>query len=188
LHYRPIEAVQPAYCQYDVPVAQLKSNIIFFVTCYMQGRKDFTPKLFYELSLDCLVPQEDFYRKVNQHLELHFLYKATAPYYGREGQQSIDPVVFFKILLVGYLNNINSDRALLRYCADSLSIGLFLGYDLDEELPWHSTISRTRQLFGEEVFLSLFQKVSLKLGEVYCFLKTHLHELKNSFLSHSNFS
>jgi len=125
----------------------------------MQGRKDFTPKLFYELSLDCLVPQEDFYRKVNQHLELHFLYKATAPYYGREGQQSIDPVVFFKILLVGYLNNINSDRALLRCCADSLSIRLFLGYDLDEELPWHSTISRTRQLFGEEVFLSLFQKV-----------------------------
>ena len=125
----------------------------------MQGRKDFTPKLFYKLSLDCLVPQEDFYRKVNQHLELHFLYKATAPYYGREGQQSIDPVVFFKILLVGYLNNINSDRALLRYCADSLSIRLFLGYDLDEELPWHSTISRTRQLFGEEVFLSLFQKV-----------------------------
>src|SRR5690606_13293748 len=162
LHYRPIEAVQPAYCQYDVPVAQLKSNIIFFVTCYMQGRKDFTPKLFYELSLDCLVPQEDFYRKVNQHLELHFLYKATAPYYGREGQQSIDPVVFFKILLVGYLNNINSDRALLRYCADSLSIGLFLGYDLDEELPWHSTISRTRQLNGEEVFLSLFQDILRK--------------------------
>ncbi len=68
-------------------------------------------------------------------------------------------MVFFKILLVGYLNNINSDRALLRCCADSLSIRLFLGYDLDEELPWHSTISRTRQLFGEEVFLSLFQKV-----------------------------
>ncbi len=125
----------------------------------MQGRKDFTPQLFYELSLDRLVPSDNFYRKVNQHLELHFLYKSTAPYYGREGQQSIDPVVFFKILLVGYLNNINSDRALLRYCSDSLSIRLFLGYDLDEELPWHSTISRTRQLFGEEVFLSLFQKV-----------------------------
>ena len=125
----------------------------------MQGRKDFTPKLFYELSLDRLVPKEDFYRKVNQYLDLHFLYKATEKYYGSEGQQSIDPVVFFKILLVGYLNNINSDRALLRYCSDSLSVRLFLGYDLDEQLPWHSTISRTRQLFGEEVFLSLFQKV-----------------------------
>src|SRR5690625_5350528 len=84
----------------------------------MQGRKDFTPKLFYELSLDRLVPKEDFYRKVNQYLDLHFLYKATEKYYGSEGQQSIDPVVFFKILLVGYLNNINSDRALLRYCSD----------------------------------------------------------------------
>ena len=125
----------------------------------MQGRKDFTPKLFYELSLDGLVPKEDFYRKVNEYLDLHFLYKATEKYYGSEGQQSIDPVVFFKILLVGYLNNINSDRALLRYCSDSLSVRLFLGYDLDEQLPWHSTISRTRQLFGEEVFLSLFQKV-----------------------------
>ena len=90
---------------------------------------------------------------------MQFLYKATGSYYGREGQQSIDPVVFFKILLVGYLNNINSDRALLRYCADSLSIRLFLGYDLDEELPWHSTISRTRQLYGEDVFLRLFQQI-----------------------------
>src|SRR5690606_28873927 len=125
----------------------------------MQGRKDFTPKLFYELSLDGLVPREDFYRKVNEYLDLHFLYKATEKYYGSEGQQSIDPVVFFKILLVGYLNNINSDRALLRYCSDSLSVRLFLGYDLNEELPWHSTISRTHQLLGEEVFLGLFQKV-----------------------------
>jgi hypothetical protein len=35
----------------------------------------------------------------------------------------------------------------------------FLGYDLDEELPWHSTISRTRALYGEEVFKELFSKV-----------------------------
>ena len=107
----------------------------------MQGRKDFTPKLFYELSLDRLVPKEDFYRKVNQYLDLHFLYKATEKYYGSEGQQSIDPVVFFKILLVGYLNNINSDRALLRYCSDSLSVRLFLGYDLDSDFGF--AIQRT---------------------------------------------
>lgn len=125
----------------------------------MQGRKDFTPRLFYELSLDGLVPQDNFYRKVNRDLDLHFLYQSTQQYYGSEGQQSIDPVVFFKILLVGYLNNINSDRALIRYCSNCLDVRLFLGYDLNEELPWHSTISRTRQLFGEEVFLSLFQTV-----------------------------
>ena len=128
----------------------------------MQGRKHFSPQLFYQTSLELLVPQDNFYRILQKELNLHFLYKATSAFYGKEGQESIDPVVFFKILLVGYLNNINSDRALLRYCADSLSIRLFLGYDLDEELPWHSTISRTRQLYGEEVFLSLFQDILRK--------------------------
>lgn len=125
----------------------------------MQGRKNFTPQLFYQVSLEELVPRDNYYRILNRELDLHFLYKSTKRYYGNEGQQGIDPLVFFKILLVGYLNNINSDRALLRFCADSLGIRLFLGYDLHEELPWHSTISRTRQLYGEEVFLTLFQCV-----------------------------
>jgi IS5 family transposase len=58
-----------------------------------------------------------------------------------------------------YLNNITSDRKVIDYCSDSLAIRLFLKYDIDEPLPWHSTISRTRQLYGEEVFLSLFRKV-----------------------------
>jgi transposase len=111
--------------------------------------------------LEGLVPQDNFYRRLNEALDLHFLYQATAKYYGTEGQQSIDPVVFFKILLVGYLNNLNSDRALLRYASNCLDVRLFLGYDIHEELPWHSTISRTRQLYGEDVFLSLFQKILL---------------------------
>lgn len=132
---------------------------MFLRYSYMQGRKHFTPELFYQVSLQNLVPEDNFYRILSQELHLHFLYKATAKFYGSEGQASIDPVVFFKILLVGYLNNINSDRALLRYCSDSLSVRLFLGYDLNEDLPWHSTISRTRQLYGEEVFLRLFQEV-----------------------------
>lgn len=118
----------------------------------MQGRKHLTPQLFYNTSLEQLVPPDNFYRLIDKELDLQFLYKATKDYYGSEGQQSIDPVVFFKILLVGYLNNINSDRPLIRYCADSLSIRLFLGYDLNEVLPYHSTISRTRQLFGEKIF------------------------------------
>jgi len=69
-------------------------------------------------------------------------------------------VVFFKILLVGYLNHINSDRALLRYCSNSLDVRLFLGYELDEDLPWHSTLSRTRQLFGEELYDQMHEKLN----------------------------
>lgn len=125
----------------------------------MQGIKIINPKMMYQVHLDDLVPEENFYRKLNSALDLHFLYKETAKYYGSEGQESIDPVVFFKICLVGYLNNINSDRKLIEFCTDSLGIRLLIQYDIDEPLPWHSTISRTRQLYGEEVFLLLFKKV-----------------------------
>jgi transposase len=125
----------------------------------MQGRKGIQPKMMYQVSLNSLVPEDNFYRKLNRALDLNFLYKETAQYYGTEGQESIDPVVFFKLCLLGYLNNINSDRRLIQYCSNCLDIRLYLQYDIDEELPWHSTISRTRQLYGEELFLKLFQKV-----------------------------
>ena len=134
-------------------------KIILFVFLIMQGKKNFTPQLFVSVNLIDLVPADNFYSRVGKELDLEFIYKATKKYYGKEGQESIDPVVFFKILLVGYLNNINSDRQLIAFCSDSLSIRLFLGYDVHEALPWHSTISRTRQLYGEEVFLSLFKEV-----------------------------
>lgn len=125
----------------------------------MQGKKTFTPKMLYSINLCDLVPENNFYRRLRKALDLHWLYKETEIYYGTEGQGSIDPVVFFKICIVGYINNITSDRKLAAFCADSLAIRLFLGYDIDESLPWHSTISRTRQLFGEDIFQKLFEKV-----------------------------
>lgn len=96
---------------------------------------------------------------MKEQLDLQGLYKSTKKYYGREGQASIDPVVFFKLILVGYLANLNSDRRIITHSKMRLDILFFLGYDLDEELPWHSTISRTRALYGEEVFKELFSKV-----------------------------
>lgn len=125
----------------------------------MQGKKDIQPKLMYQVDLNDLVPADNFYRKLNDCLDLQFLYAETAKYYGQEGQESIDPVVFFKICLVGYLNNINSDRRLIEYCSNCLDVRLYIKYDIDEPLPWHSTISRTRQLYGEEVFLQLFKRI-----------------------------
>jgi len=125
----------------------------------MQGYKQFTEKLFTSFQLSDRVPEDNFYRRLTATLDLHWLYKTTRKYYGREGQQSIDPVVFFKLILVGYLENLNSDRKIIEHSKLRLDILFFLGYDLDEELPWHSTISRTRALYGEEVFKELFSKV-----------------------------
>jgi len=125
----------------------------------MQGKKVFQEKLFNSFSLSSRVPKENFYRRLNEVCNFNFLYILTEKYYGSSGQKSIDPVVFFKLCLVGYLENIISDRKLISHCSMRLDIMYFVGYDIDEELPWHSTISRTRQLFPELIFEQVFTKV-----------------------------
>jgi transposase len=129
---------------------------MLYVSLSMQGIKQRTPKLFYQFALSDLVSADHPYRRIEQHLNLSFLYKKTRHLYGTEGQQSIDPVVFVKMCLLGYFNNITSDRGLCRYCTDSISARWFLGYDIDEALPVHSTLSRTRNLFGGELFEEVF--------------------------------
>jgi transposase len=125
----------------------------------MQGRKTFEEKLFTNFQLSDRVPVDNFYRRLSETLDLRFLRKTTAHYYGTEGQESIDPIVFFKLILVGYLENLGSDRRIINTASMRLDILFFIGYNLDEPLPWHSTLSRTRQLYGEEVFKELFRKV-----------------------------
>lgn len=125
----------------------------------MQGRKDYQEKLFTSFQLSSYVPPDNFYRRLKDMLDLGWLYKATKKYYGLEGQKSIDPVVFFKLILFGYLENLASDRRIMATVRLRLDMLYFLGYDLDEPLPWHSTLSRTRQLYGGEVFKELFLQV-----------------------------
>jgi transposase len=125
----------------------------------MQGIKDYQEKLFLNFRLSERVPKENFYRRLKQTLDLSYLRGLTKQYYGMEGQKSIDTEVFFKLMLIGYLENINSDRKIIEQAQMRLDMLYFLGYDLDESLPWHSTLSRTRKLFGEEVFLELFRHI-----------------------------
>jgi transposase len=125
----------------------------------MQGKKHYSEKLFKQFQLSDRVPADNFYRRLKQVLDLHWLYKATKNYYGTEGQQSIDPVVFFKLMLIGYLENLGSDRRIINAVSLRLDMLFFIGYDIDEPLPWHSTLSRTRQLYGEDLFKQLFKNV-----------------------------
>lgn len=111
----------------------------------MMGRKKFEMKPYHNLSLDNLVSPNDLYRKIDSALDFSFIYDLAKDVYSNTGQPSLDPVVFFKIELVGFLEGIHEDRALERRIKDSLAIRWFLGYDLDEALPVHSTISRTRK-------------------------------------------
>lgn len=125
----------------------------------MQGKKDYQEKLFIRFQLSDYVPVDNFYRQLKGILDLTFLYGETSQYYGAEGQKSIDPVVFFKLMLVGYLENLTSDRRIISSARMRMDILYFLGYGPDEELPCHSTLCRTRRLFGEDLFNKIFKLV-----------------------------
>jgi transposase len=125
----------------------------------MQGKKQYLDKEVTRFRLSERVPPHNLYRRLAELVDWSFFYDETRALYSHTGQPSLDPVVFFKLVLVGRLENLVSDRRLVEHCALRLDILLFLGYEVDEELPWHSTVSRTRQLFPAAVFERLFDHV-----------------------------
>src|SRR4028119_1281126 len=125
----------------------------------MQGKKQYSDRVITPFRLSERVPPHNLYRRLDEVLDFTFLYEATQDLYSHTGQPSLDPVVFFKLVLVGRLENLVSDRRLVEHCALRLDILLFRGDEVDEELPWHSTVSRTRQLFPTAVFERLFDHV-----------------------------
>jgi len=125
----------------------------------MQGTKLFLDKEVTHFRLSERVLPHNLYRRLAELVDWSFLYEETRALYSPTGQPSLDPVVFFKLVLVGRLENLVSDRRLVEHCALRLDIRWFLGYEVDEELPWHFTISRTRQLFPAAVFERPFDHV-----------------------------
>ena len=91
----------------------------------MQGKKQYQEKLFVSFQLSDHVPEDNFYRRLKEIIDFSFLYKTTARYYGKEGQKSIDPVVFMKLILAGYLENLNSDRRIINACKNAAGYTLF---------------------------------------------------------------
>jgi transposase len=108
------------------------------------------------LTLEELVPRDHFYRHLERVLDLSFVRELLAPYYAAGGRPSIDPVVFFKLELVMFFEGIRSERQLMRLVADRLSARWYCGYDLDETLPDHSSLTRIRERYGLEVFRRFF--------------------------------
>jgi transposase len=116
-------------------------------------------------------PGHPFYRKLNELLaEAEFdrwIERRCERYYATEekrGQPSIPPGVYFRMLLVGYFEDIDSQRGIAWRCADSLSLRQFLGVPLHEPTPDHSTLSNTRNRLPHEVFEEVFQFV-LRIAE-----------------------
>lgn len=101
---------------------------------------------YHIVTIEDLVPEGHFLRKLEAMLDLSFVYEETACLYSRRyGRPPIDPVVMVKYLLVGFLYSIPSKRQIEVRCADSNAFRWYLGIDLDERVPDHSTISQLQQ-------------------------------------------
>ncbi len=125
----------------------------------MIGRKERSFAPLINVSLEELVPANHFYRHLERTLDLSFVREFVHQTYAGGGRPSIDPVVFFKLQLVMFFEDIRSERLLMRHAADRLSVRWYLGYDLNEPLPDHSSLTRIRERYGVEVFRRFFDAI-----------------------------
>lgn len=125
----------------------------------MMGSKErnFAPLI--NVTLEDLVPADHFYRHLERTLDLSFVREFVQATYAGGGRPSIDPVVFFKLQLVMFFEGIRSERQLMRHAADRLSVRWYVGYDLGEPLPDHSSLTRIRERYGVEVFRRFFDAI-----------------------------
>jgi transposase len=125
----------------------------------MLGRKTFAPKLFCQVSLEERVPEGHLLRRVAAAVDFGFVRRLTARFYSPTGQPGIDPVVVFKMALLGWLYGIASERRLAEECRLNLAFMWFLGYDPDERPPDHSVLSKARARFGVTTYQAFFAEV-----------------------------
>jgi transposase len=126
----------------------------------MMGTKErnFQPLPEY-ISLEDLVPEDNFYRRLQKKLDLSFVRELVEDLYAASGRPSIDPEVFFRLQLVMFYEGIRSERELMRIVSDCLSLRWYVGYDLHEPLPDHSSLTRIRDRFGLWVFREFFERI-----------------------------
>ncbi len=125
----------------------------------MMGLNQAQTELWVEpVNLARRVPDDHFLRRLNKALDLGFVREEVARFYGRKGNVSVDPVIIMKMMLLLFLDNVRSERELMRIIPLRIDYLWYLGYGLEDEIPNHSILSKARRRWGTEVFESLFKK------------------------------
>jgi len=125
----------------------------------MMGSKAVEPKLYISFSLDDAVPRSHLVRRLAAAVDFGFIRSLVKGSYSHTGQPSVDPVVLFKLSLLGYLYGIRSERRVCEEAGLNLAWRWFLGYELDEPVPDHSVLSKARQRFGRAVYERFFTRI-----------------------------
>jgi transposase len=105
----------------------------------MMGRRNQSQgQLFYEFRLDDAVPDDHLVRKISALLDLSWVYAELAPYYSEVGRPSIDPVLMIRMLIIGYVFAIRSERQICREVQVNLAYRWFCELGLEDAIPDHS--------------------------------------------------
>jgi len=130
----------------------------------MMGQHARSESLFYYFKLDDYIPENHLLRLVDQHISLAFVRERLKDSYSDTGRPSIDPELLLRILLIGYLYGITSERKLVEELGMHLAWRWFTGLGFDQEIPHHSTFSKNRhgrfqesKLF-EELFVEIVKQ------------------------------
>ncbi len=118
-------------------------------------------QFFYSFCLDKAVPDDHLVRAIAAVLDLSWVYAEVASYYSKIGRPSIDPVLMIRMLIVGYVFAIRSERALCREVQVNFAYRWFCGLSIEDKVPDHSAFSRARnERFGDSAILrSVFERV-----------------------------
>lgn len=120
------------------------------------------------LDIDSMIPEDPLLRQIKNCVNFDFIYEKAAPYYSHVGRKSIDPVILIKILPIGYLYGIKSERRLKEEVSLNLSYRWFCGIDLMHRVPDHSIFSQNRRRRFQEanIFRGIFNEIVLKCIEL----------------------
>ncbi len=118
-------------------------------------------QLFYSFNLDEAVPDDHLVRKIAAVLDLSWVYGELAAYYSSLGRPSIDPVLMIRMLIIGYVFAVRSERALCREVQVNLAYRWFCGLSIEDKLPDHSAFSRARneRFRYSTIFRQVFERV-----------------------------
>src|SRR5271169_3477072 len=118
-------------------------------------------QLFYCFNLEEAVPEDHQVRRIAEVLDLSWVRAELVPHYSPVGRPSIDPVLMIRMLIVGYVFAIRSERALCREVQVNLAYRWFCGLSIEDKLPDHSAFSRARneRFRDSAIFRSVFQRV-----------------------------
>jgi transposase len=133
----------------------------------MMGQHARSESLFYYFKLDDCVPKNHLLRLIDEHISFAFVRERLKDSYSETGRPSIDPELLLRILLIGYLYGITSERKLVEELQMHLAWRWFTGLGFDQEIPHHSTFSKNRhgRFLESNLFQQLFEQIVIRCME-----------------------